>query len=432
MAIPAVAGAASSAGASSSMGAAALSAGIQAGSGIIGSMVQAPFAKRRQKRNFQQAKQLAEFEGDLNLKNSKEIANFNQAIYERNRDHDEHRQDWLNENAKVIANNALRKAGFNPAWSQEGAGSLTYQPSSVAGSATSPTFSAHPFDYGSDPFGDALQGLFGGFSSYFDKIYEYRMKQAQIGLMESESNNLDSDTEGKDLQNDFFRNVKDLKEQMTNGEYNQMLQLQQYYKDNPELLKAVADSQAVLNEKINIESAKMLAEMDEIASAVGRNKSETRLANEKALTEQLNRCLTQAQINLLKDQNFRENYSNPSYLVYQSYRIEHSNLSDSEKDEQLAFIRQCLDECSNYSVQQRQHVHETSLQSRQLKQSAQFHSDEMEIQAAGLVVRSFDTIEGTIRHWSRKTNKGKKNDYGKKRGRESKGFRKYIDIFENN
>ena len=439
MAIPAIAAAASQGGtaagaASSGAAQAALSSGIQAGSGIIGSLVQSPFAKRRQKRNFEYAKKLAEYENDLSLKNAKEIGDYNQQIYEKNRQHDEARQDYLNANSKKIEADALRAAGFNPAWSQEGAGSLTYQSTSQGGTASTPSASATPFDYGSDPTGDALKGLFGGTADFFDKMYQYKMMQADIDLKKSQSKNLDTNTEGKEMENDFFRNTKDLKEQMTNGEYEQMLKLQDIYKQNPELLHAIASAQATLNEKISMESAKMETEMDEIVANVGRANSETRLNHERVLTEQLHRVLSQSQFELMKDANFRANVSNAGYLVHKSWQIEHSNLPDNEKDEQLALCRKFLDECSGYSEQQRQHSHESAMQNRGLRQSAEFHEDEMEIKGAEILVRSFDTLEGTVRHWTNrkdKQQKQKKNNYGKKRGRESRPFRKYLDIFEN-
>lgn len=437
MAIPAIAAGASQGGTAAATGlssaqAQVAAAGIQAGSGIIGSMVQAPFAKRRQKRNFENAKKLAEYESDLNMANSKEIANFNQRIYEMNRAHDEKRQDYLNENSKRIEAESLRNAGFNPAWSQEGAGSLTYSPSSAGVSASVPSAGVSPFDYGSDPMSDAVKGLFGGTADFFDKLYEYKKMQAEIDLLKSQSKNLDTNTEGKEMENDFFRNTKDLKEQMTNGEYEQMLKLQDIYKQNPELLQSIASAQATLNEKLQMETAKMETEIDEIVANVGRAKSETRLNHERVLTEQLHRVLSQSQFELMKDANFRANISNPGYLVHKSWQIEHSNLPDNEKDEQLALVRKYLDECSGYSEQQRQHVHESAMQNRGLRQSAEFHEDEMELKGAEILVRSFDTLEGTVRHWSRKGKQNsKKNDYGKKRGRESRNFRKYIDIFEN-
>ena len=436
MAIPAIAsqaGTASASAASSGASQAALSAGISAGTGLLGGLIQAPFAKKRQFRNYKMAKNLAHMESWLNLQNALKTADYNQAIYEDNRSHDEARQDYLNANSKIIETEALRNAGFNPAWSQEGAGSLMYQPSTQSGTASASGGSAHPFDYGSDPFGDALKGLFGGGADFFDKMYQYKMMQADIDLKESQSKNLDTNTEGKEMENDFFRNTKNLKEQMTNAEYEQMLKLQDIYKQNPELLHAIASAQATLNEKLQMETAKMETEMDEIAANVGRANAETRLTHEKVLSEQLHRVLSQAQFKLMEDENFRANVSNAGYLVHKSYQIEHSNLPDNEKDEQLALVRKCLDECSGYSEQQRQHVHESAMQNRSLRQSAEFHSDEMELKGAEILVRSFDTLSGNLYRWSRKTKQpnSKKSDYGKKKGRESKGFRRYVDIFDN-
>lgn len=432
MAAPAAAAAASSAGVSSTS-AAALQAGVQAGTGIIGSMVQAPFAKRRQKRNMQFAKELMQDEYDYNMKSSKELADYNQSIYEKNRKHDEERQDYLNRNSKVIEKNALRDAGFNPAWAQEGAGSLTYQPTSVEGSASSSGVNAHPYDFGDDGSQSAVAGLFSGISDYYDKMYDLRLKDAQVALMKSQAHNLDSDTEGKDLSNDFFRNTKALKEQMTNGEYNQMLRLQDIYSQNPELLQAIASAQAVLNEKLSMETAKMETEIDEIVANVGRAKSEERLNHEKVLSEQLHRCLSQKQFQLMEDENFRANVSNPGYLVQKAYQIEHSNMTDAEKDEQLALVRNFLDECSGYSAQRREQVHESAMQQRSLRQSAEFHADEMEVKGAEILVRSFDTLAGNIYRY-RKTSQrnSKKSDYAKKKGRESKSSRnRFIDIFDN-
>lgn len=168
MAIPAIASAASSSGAatgtaaasSSSASSAALASGISAGSGIIGSLVQAPFAKKRQERNFEYAKKLQQQEYENNIK----AADYNQQIYEKNQQALWDREDFLNANSKKIEVDALRNAGLNPAWSQSGAGQLTA--GSVASGGSAQGASANYQDYGDNGSQAAIKGIFDSLSAF--------------------------------------------------------------------------------------------------------------------------------------------------------------------------------------------------------------------------------------------------------------------------
>lgn len=155
--------------------------------------------KTGQKRQYEIWKKSVDYENQLYRDNFDYQTQVNLANYEKQRNDAYAREDFLNANSKKIEVEALRNAGLNPSWSQEGAGSIGMSSvaSSQVGSSSMNAPGGQKFDY-VNPYSQGLQ-------SYFQTAQmqmSLRMQEAQIQSMETQNAKTVQETQSLAIDNE--------------------------------------------------------------------------------------------------------------------------------------------------------------------------------------------------------------------------------------
>lgn len=360
MAVPALASAVSaSAGSSSSsaVGAAATSGGM----GILSSIINQGANKRKQKRQQEYTEKNMRLANDY----SKQLMDYENAINNENWQKQIEREDYLLKNGKAIEAKALQDAGFNPALANGVSNGLPTTPAvgNVSANASAPPGA---------PFApSAIDG-----SAIASSAISAMKVGAEINLLKAEANNLNEDAYGKQLENSFFGDTLALRTKMTNSDYEKILALNGFYASNPDLLRSIAESQKIVNDSVlantqNTDTDSMLK-----LEQIGRTHAETAKVQADTYLSKVTSGFTLAQKQVLLDRNLREHYNDVGYLANKMFEVEHSDLDDKSKNEQLAMLRSMYDECSAQSLQSARLRNDRLMQRNQL--SYQYKQGELD------------------------------------------------------
>lgn len=212
-------------------------------------------------------------------------------------------------------------------------------------------------------------------------MLQMRMQEAQINNLDASSNKMNSETEGTGLNNYWLgATMQDRIESVGLGNKNVAAdtrvksadatlreQLNGFYAENPDFAKAIAESQSKMNQQIeaNIDSIKKnIALMD---SEIGYKKAQTRLTAEQEVWTAIQSSYTETQRSCLMDQNLRDNYQSPSYLLHAMKNVANdAELDDASRAEALAFLSQLYNENSHVIDQKRQFDQQDKMQDKDI------------------------------------------------------------------
>lgn len=295
---------------------------------LAGTGMQMASAKRQQDRNFQYSKELAEQQ----QQNQKELMQIS--------------HDWAVKDAKSADSykvQSLQSAGLNPMLAYGGTNSMPV----VGGSAAS----APVVNY---------DNPMAAIADLPRKLLDNELVKAQISNIESQTRKNDSETEGNEINNTFLGAVNDLKIKLTNDQYNNAIYLQGYYADNPELLQAIADEKHLNNQNIIANYDNLVKNLDYLDSAIAKNHGERSYLARKQLSLDVQDMFTRENILYLRDQNLRENYRSPGWLIDEMKRVSDSNLDSKTKTSRLSLLSSMYDSATGIQTLKLQHQYKVN------------------------------------------------------------------------
>ena len=185
-----------------------------------------------------------------------------------------------------------------------------------------------------------------GFGDLPEKVLNNEFISAQIKNLESQTRKNNTESDRNDIENTFLGSVNDLKIQLTNEQYQNAIYLQGYYADNPELLQAVADEKHLQNQNIIANYDNLVKNLEYLDSSIAKNHSERAYLTRKQLSLDVQDMFTRENILYLRDQNVRENYRSPGWLIDEMARIQKSDMADDVKIQRLSILSSMYDQAS--------------------------------------------------------------------------------------
>ena len=360
------------------------------------------------------------------LKASKEMADYNNDIATKN--YERVRRDALNDISQSYARDkeARQNAGMSPSWSDGDVGSM------IPGT-----------DFGTQGTGSApdVMSTYGQVEDFglrsFAEVMQAQLQKAQIDNLRAQNDNIVADTRKKEveventaLDNVFLANTMDSRvsqSQSTSEKVGVDVELSKEelwlkqkmnanYAEHPDWLEAVQSAQKYLNEQVDANIDVLKANVNLIHAQVRNVNQNTRLQAEQEILTAIESMYTEAQREVLLDKNVREHWNDVGFLIKEMDSVENdTEITDEERNEQLALLRRMYDEASGVAEQKRDFEQQDKVQDKNLQ-----------YKYIELTYRGVDSVIGELRkrrkHFEEKVNKrngGSQRDYEVRRGRRS-------------
>lgn len=345
-----------------------------------------------------------------NLETMEKQNQYNVENYKMQRDDAYKREDWLNANSKRIETKALRDAGLNPAWNESSG--LASASSVGAGDIGSPSGS-----------GIVMDGSTGKGIEAFMSTMQLQMQKKQMEVLDTQKKVNESvatknlaDAGKTQLETRFFSDTYETNVGATNTENLKKQGINQYFLDNPDFMKEVSQCQQVFNDNLRQKLKESNATINEINQRISKMTDEQKLIRAQEALTDIQNCYTTKQLEVLEDENFRNNYSNPSWLLN---RIDDA-IDNNEDAEIIALYRKCYEETSPLHKQKLEQGYGRELKDLDLD----FKYTELTVkESMDMIGRANQTIRNLKR-----PSKGKKTPSGQPNGVGRPGYDRYYNI----
>lgn len=404
-----------SAGATSSTAAGVGAAATSGGMGLISSVINQGANKKKQERQQKYTRENMDYQQQLN----KEMADYNNQLNVANWKLQNEREDYLLRNGKAIETQALRDAGFNPSLAY-GVGQA--MPTSSIGTISQ---SAGGAPMGAAGAPSAIDGniganAVGAYMQVQQQQANLALAEAQVKLMGTQADKNVAETQGQQLENSYFGAVLPERIGADKSACEKARLLNGLYIEHPEALEAIVKEHELTNQAIQANIGVLNQNINVLKE---QEKSLSQSTKESIARESLYRVqsmLTRAQYDYVKADTFKLNYTNPTWIINEQYRVEHSTrLSADEKNQIGALLQKCYDEVSGQAFQKRtqdfqssqnnlERIHESKMQESEQGFKAQIAGMQMDEQIReyniNSVIRIVEDIENVAVPWLEKSN----------------------------
>lgn len=168
------------------------------------------------------------------------------------------------------------------------------------------------------------------------------------------------------FESDFLGGTLDSRIKLTNKENANKYYIEGYFEEHPELMQEVAKAQTLLNNKVRSEIDVNKENISVLKSIVEKNASDISLNEAKKALTIIQTTLTKEQIQVLKDENFRNNMNNYGYLLGQIADVTKSDLPDTAKSEKISLLKDVLGYVSGATLKEKEFGYQKFLQARDL------------------------------------------------------------------